>query len=72
MDERRVEWPPVTASIGGFLWWLVVKGYVIAYLLGAITVLQIGIVKNSRQIRRANETIRRALEAKLQGTPWNN
>lgn len=60
------------ATVGAFVWWLIVKGYVIAYLLGVITALQIGIVKNGRQIRRANETIRQAVEAKLQGAQWNN
>ena len=48
-----------------FTWvlWLVYKGYVLAFLLGAIAAMQLQIFKNARQIRRNSETIRRNSEA---------
>lgn len=37
-------------------------GYVVAFMLGVICTLQLGIVKNARQLRRNSESIRRRLE----------
>lgn len=67
------------ASLGAWVWWLLVNGYVAAYFLGVITVFQIGIVKNSKQIRKNSEqvrknseTIRQGMEAKLRADGvWN-
>jgi hypothetical protein len=43
--------------------WLVMKGYVAAFLLGWVAAFQTHIIKNGRQIRRNSETIRRNSEA---------
>jgi len=59
-------------TIGDALWFLVIRGYVMAFLCGWIAAMSTGIFQNakqirenSRQINRNSETIRRQAEARL-------